>query len=203
MPVTPPLWPRSASPGARCLRRGRRDGRRLRRRRPRRRPRRCRPGCRRRASCPGAMGASRANSMRSPPRAMTPGSTRSSPCRARSHWDWLVRPAMPSPPPEQPAGLRSGDVAAADRRSRPAPPAGRHGAARFPRRRHRRGERVLAPVRGRRLCRHARDGAFGNFRTLLENISTNVAMGYYLTFGGNRKANARPARCRTRTTRAR
>jgi uncharacterized protein (DUF1800 family) len=34
------------------------------------------------------------------------------------------------------------------------------------------------------------DGAFGNFRTLLQNISTNVAMGYYLTFAGNRKANA-------------
>ncbi len=33
------------------------------------------------------------------------------------------------------------------------------------------------------------DGAFGNFRTLLTNISTNVAMGYYLTFAGNRKAN--------------
>jgi len=33
------------------------------------------------------------------------------------------------------------------------------------------------------------DGAFGNFRTLLQNISTNVAMGYYLTFAGNRKAN--------------
>lgn len=32
------------------------------------------------------------------------------------------------------------------------------------------------------------DGAFGNFRTLLQNISTNVAMGYYLTFAGNRKA---------------
>ena len=34
------------------------------------------------------------------------------------------------------------------------------------------------------------DGAFGNFRTLMQNISTNVAMGYYLTFAGNRKANA-------------
>ena len=34
------------------------------------------------------------------------------------------------------------------------------------------------------------DGAFGNFRTLLQNISTNVAMGYYLTFAGNRRANA-------------
>ncbi len=33
------------------------------------------------------------------------------------------------------------------------------------------------------------DGAFGNFRTLLQNISTNVAMGYFLTFAGNRKAN--------------
>jgi len=33
------------------------------------------------------------------------------------------------------------------------------------------------------------DGAFGNYRTLLQNISTNVAMGYYLTFAGNRKAN--------------
>ena len=33
------------------------------------------------------------------------------------------------------------------------------------------------------------DGAFGNFRTLLQNISLNVAMGYYLTFAGNRKAN--------------
>jgi uncharacterized protein (DUF1800 family) len=34
------------------------------------------------------------------------------------------------------------------------------------------------------------DGAFGNYRSLLQNISTNVAMGYYLTFAGNRKANA-------------
>ncbi|MGQ0659852.1 DUF1800 domain-containing protein [Sphingosinicella sp.] len=34
------------------------------------------------------------------------------------------------------------------------------------------------------------DGAFGNFRTLLTNISTNAAMGYYLTFLGNRRANA-------------
>ena len=34
------------------------------------------------------------------------------------------------------------------------------------------------------------DNAFGNFRTLLQAISTNVAMGYYLTFAGNRKANA-------------
>jgi uncharacterized protein (DUF1800 family) len=34
------------------------------------------------------------------------------------------------------------------------------------------------------------DNAFGNFRTLLTAISTNVAMGYYLTFAGNRKANA-------------
>lgn len=34
------------------------------------------------------------------------------------------------------------------------------------------------------------DGAFGNFRTLMTNISTNVAMGLYLTFLGNRKANA-------------
>jgi len=33
------------------------------------------------------------------------------------------------------------------------------------------------------------DNAFGNFRTLLERISTNVAMGLYLTFLGNRKAN--------------
>ena len=33
------------------------------------------------------------------------------------------------------------------------------------------------------------DGAFGNFRNLLQNISTNVAMGRYLTFAGNRKAN--------------
>jgi uncharacterized protein (DUF1800 family) len=34
------------------------------------------------------------------------------------------------------------------------------------------------------------DNAFGNFRALLQAISTNVAMGYYLTFAGNRKANA-------------
>lgn len=34
------------------------------------------------------------------------------------------------------------------------------------------------------------DNAFGNYRTLLQSISTNVAMGYYLTFAGNRKANA-------------
>ena len=33
------------------------------------------------------------------------------------------------------------------------------------------------------------DNAFGNFRSLLQAISTNVAMGYYLTFAGNRKAN--------------
>lgn len=33
------------------------------------------------------------------------------------------------------------------------------------------------------------DNAFGNFRTLIEQISTNVAMGLYLTFLGNRKAN--------------
>ena len=34
------------------------------------------------------------------------------------------------------------------------------------------------------------EGAFGNFRTLMQNISTNAAMGVYLTFLGNRKANA-------------
>ena len=34
------------------------------------------------------------------------------------------------------------------------------------------------------------DNAFGNFRTLIERISTNAAMGYYLTFLGNRRANA-------------
>jgi uncharacterized protein (DUF1800 family) len=34
------------------------------------------------------------------------------------------------------------------------------------------------------------DNAFGNFRALMTAISTNVAMGYYLTFAGNRKANA-------------
>jgi len=33
------------------------------------------------------------------------------------------------------------------------------------------------------------DGAFGNFRTLMQNISLNPAMGYYLTFAGNRRAN--------------
>ena len=33
------------------------------------------------------------------------------------------------------------------------------------------------------------DNAFGNYRTLLEQISTNSAMGLYLTFLGNRKAN--------------
>ena len=33
------------------------------------------------------------------------------------------------------------------------------------------------------------DNAFGNFRTLLEQVSTSPAMGYYLTFLGNRKAN--------------
>jgi uncharacterized protein (DUF1800 family) len=33
------------------------------------------------------------------------------------------------------------------------------------------------------------DNAFGNFRSLLTAISNNVAMGYYLTFAGNRKAN--------------
>ena len=33
------------------------------------------------------------------------------------------------------------------------------------------------------------DGAFGNYRDLLDKISTNAAMGYWLTFVGNRKAN--------------
>lgn len=33
------------------------------------------------------------------------------------------------------------------------------------------------------------DGAFGNFRTLLTNVSLNPAMSYYLTYNGNRKAN--------------
>jgi uncharacterized protein (DUF1800 family) len=35
------------------------------------------------------------------------------------------------------------------------------------------------------------DNAFGNYRTLLDQITTNAAMGAYLTFVGNRKANAR------------
>jgi uncharacterized protein (DUF1800 family) len=35
------------------------------------------------------------------------------------------------------------------------------------------------------------DNAFGNYRTLLEKVSTSVAMGQYLTFTGNRKANPR------------
>ena len=90
---------------------------------------------------------------------------------------------------EQPGRLRSGDVAPAASPARQAAPARRHGAARFPRRRHRRGQRPLAAVRRRRLCRPARQRAFGNFRTLLQQISTNVAMGDYLTFAGNRKAN--------------
>ena len=34
------------------------------------------------------------------------------------------------------------------------------------------------------------DNAFGNYRDLMEGISTNVAMGLYLTFLGNTKANA-------------
>ncbi|CAN5337446.1 hypothetical protein BH10PSE14_BH10PSE14_37900 [soil metagenome] len=34
------------------------------------------------------------------------------------------------------------------------------------------------------------DNAFGNFRTLLDAITTNAAMASYLTFLGNRKANA-------------
>jgi uncharacterized protein (DUF1800 family) len=34
------------------------------------------------------------------------------------------------------------------------------------------------------------DNAFGNFRTLLDKISTSVAMGAYLTFRGNQKADA-------------
>ena len=34
------------------------------------------------------------------------------------------------------------------------------------------------------------DNAFGNFRTLLSQISTNAAMGFYLTFLGNKKASA-------------
>ncbi len=33
------------------------------------------------------------------------------------------------------------------------------------------------------------DNAFGNYRTLLDQVSTSVAMGQYLTFTGNRKAN--------------
>jgi uncharacterized protein (DUF1800 family) len=33
------------------------------------------------------------------------------------------------------------------------------------------------------------DNAFGNYRALMQAISTNVAMGYYLTFAGNRRAN--------------
>lgn len=35
------------------------------------------------------------------------------------------------------------------------------------------------------------DNAFGNFRTLLDRISTNAAMGSFLTFLGNRRADAR------------
>jgi uncharacterized protein (DUF1800 family) len=35
------------------------------------------------------------------------------------------------------------------------------------------------------------ENAFGNYRTLLDQITTNAAMGAYLTFVGNRKANAR------------
>ena len=35
------------------------------------------------------------------------------------------------------------------------------------------------------------DNAFGNYRTVLDKISTSVAMGQYLTFAGNRKANPR------------
>jgi uncharacterized protein (DUF1800 family) len=34
------------------------------------------------------------------------------------------------------------------------------------------------------------DNAFGNYRNLLQSISTNAAMGVFLTFMGNRKANA-------------
>ena len=34
------------------------------------------------------------------------------------------------------------------------------------------------------------DNAFGNFRDLMEAVSTTTAMGFYLTFLGNRKANA-------------
>ncbi|MDB5677182.1 DUF1800 family protein, partial [Sphingomonas bacterium] len=34
------------------------------------------------------------------------------------------------------------------------------------------------------------DNAFGNFRTLMDGITTNPAMGSFLTFLGNRKANA-------------
>jgi hypothetical protein len=34
------------------------------------------------------------------------------------------------------------------------------------------------------------DNAFGNYRDILDKISTNAAMGYWLTFIGNRKANA-------------
>ncbi len=33
------------------------------------------------------------------------------------------------------------------------------------------------------------DGAFGNYRTLLDRVSASPAMGYYLTYLGNRKAN--------------
>ncbi|MEY2926953.1 MAG: hypothetical protein RL367_1430 [Pseudomonadota bacterium] len=34
------------------------------------------------------------------------------------------------------------------------------------------------------------DNAFGNYRDLIEAVSTNIGMGYYLTFLGNTKANA-------------
>ena len=33
------------------------------------------------------------------------------------------------------------------------------------------------------------DNAFGNYRDIMEGVSTSVAMGYYLTFLGNRRAN--------------
>ena len=76
--------------------------------------------------------------------------------RATSHWDWLVAARLRDQQlDEQPGRLRSGDVAPAHRKRRPAAPARRHGSARFPRRRHRRGQPALAAVRGRRLCRRA------------------------------------------------
>ncbi|MEO7246852.1 MAG: DUF1800 family protein, partial [Novosphingobium sp.] len=36
------------------------------------------------------------------------------------------------------------------------------------------------------------DNAFGNYRDIMEGVSTSVGMGYYLTFLGNVKANTRP-----------
>jgi len=46
------------------------------------------------------------------------------------------------------------------------------------------------------------ESAFGNYRDLMEGVSTSVAMGLYLTFLGSVKANPATGSIRMRTTRA-